>query len=98
MIDKRNTQVNTVTGNYLVSGKFLGDKSVNASQLNKVYNNTPDAFPTVIVVKDDELFINENYTISLTDIHGKELSGMNIIIKCGDKVWKEVTDELFQYQ
>ena len=29
--------------------------------------------PTVIVVKDDELFINENYTISLTDIHGKEL-------------------------
>ena len=93
MIDKRNTQVNTVTGNYLVSGKFLGDKSVNASQLNKVYNNTPDAFPTVIVVKDDELFINENYTISLTDIHGKELSGMNIIIKCGDKVWKEVTDE-----
>ena len=49
MIDKRNTQVNTVTGNYLVSGKFLEINLLMLPQLNKVYNNTPDAFPTVIV-------------------------------------------------
>ena len=74
MIDKRNIQVNTVTDNYLVSGKLLGDSSVNASKSNNVYNNSPDAYPTVIVVKDNELFINESYTISLTDIHGKCIS------------------------
>lgn len=93
MIDKRNIQVNTVTDNYLVSGKLLGDSSVNASKSNNVYNNSPDAYPTVIVVKDNELFINESYTISLTDIHGNVLAGMDIIIKLGDKVWNKVSDE-----
>ena len=90
MIDKRNIQVNTVTDNYLVSGKLLGDSSVNASKSNNVYNNSPDAYPTVIVVKDNELFINESYTISLTDIHGNVLAGMDIIIKLGDNSDRKV--------
>ena len=45
------------------------------------------------IVKDNELFINESYTISLTDIHGNVLAGMDIIIKLGDKVRNKVSDE-----
>ena len=93
IIDNRSTMLNTVTNNYLVSNKSVGDGSVNASQSNKVYNNTPDKYPAFITAKDNVLFIDNNYTITLTDIYGKALAGMDIIIKCEDKIWKEVTDE-----
>ena len=94
MIDKRNIMVNIVEDNYLVSSKLLGDKSVyTTSKLNKIFNNTPSEYMTVITVKNNELIIGDNYTITLTDFNGTGLDGMEVIIKCGGYVWKKITDK-----